>query len=286
MPVAKALYKATPLSAKAVTRPGFDVQLIRITMHWNDEPRPSPLVGLDCGELLNTLDFVTLSYVHGARDSPRISSEFSEGTGVVNSIDSPRGRHWLWLCGSPEGPSSWVPARIQLRQDGFIVPVLARENLDAGVHFPKELCVGGTDLGYPEIGDVFAQLGHAPEVAQEMLERVKGNFSKSFKAYDGFIDAVIVLMFGVEAGKKLSTCATSLMMLELIAAEHPCASHGNTLLTLASAFRKGAGKPSIAAIHRDLHIVRHWLDLTESLDGYNQLSVKGRILKLLRTHLG
>ena len=57
-------------------------------------------------------------------------------------------------------------------------------------------------------------------------------------------------------------------------------------LTLASAFRKGAGKPSIAAIHRDLHIVRHWLDLTEALDGYNQLSVKGRILKLLRTHLG
>jgi hypothetical protein len=35
-----------------------------------------------------------------------------------------------------------------------------------------------------------------------------------------------------------------------------------------------------------LHIVRHWLDLTEALDGYNQLSVKGRILKLLRTHLG
>ena len=32
--------------------------------------------------------------------------------------------------------------------------------------------------------------------------------------------------------------------------------------------------------------MRHWLDLTELLDDYNQLSVKGRILKLLRTYLG
>lgn len=255
-------------------------------MQWNDEPSPSPLVGLDCGELLKTLDFVTLSYIQGARESPRITREFTPSGGLVHNIDSPRGRHWLWLCASGTGPSWWVPARIQLRRDGFVVPVIARENLDSAVHFPAEHCVGGTNLGYPEIGDVLAQLGHATEVAQEMLERVRGNFSKSFNAYDGFIDAVIVLLFGVEAGTNVSTCATSLMLLELIAGEHSCAGQGNAVLTLAGAFHKGAGKQSVAAIHRELHIVRLWLDMTELLDGYNQLSVKGRILKLLRTHLG
>jgi hypothetical protein len=255
-------------------------------MHWNDEPRRNPLEGLDCGELLKTLDFVTLTYLQGARETPQISTEFMPNAGLVNSIDSPRGRHWLWLCSSNAGPSGWVPARIQLRHDGFIVPVMANENLDARVHFPKELCSGGTDLDYPEIAAMFTQLGHGPEVAQEMLERVKGNFRNSFKAYDGFIDAVIVLMFGVEAGRNWSTCATSLMLLELVATQYPCASQTDKPVTLAGAFHMADGRSSMASIHRNLGVVRHWLDLTEQLDGYNQLSVKGRILKLLRTYLG
>jgi len=255
-------------------------------MHWNDEPRRNPLEGLNCGELLKTLDFVTLTYLQGARESPHISKEFTPNAGLFNNIYSPRGRHWLWLCSSNAGPNWWVPARVQLRHDGFVVPVVARDNLDARVHFPKELCNDGTDLDYPDIGAIFTQLGHAPEVAQEMLERVMGNFRNSFKAYDGFIDAVIVLMFGVQAGRNWSTCATSLMLLELIANRHPCASQTHKLVTLASAFHSEGGKSSMASIHRDLDIVRHWLDLTELLDSYNQLSVKGRILKLLRTYLG
>lgn len=128
-------------------------------------------------------------------------------------------------------------------------------------------------------------MGNAAEVAREMLERVRGNFCNSFQVHDDFIDAVIVLLFGVQASRNWSNCATSLMLLELIAGKHCLASPGASLLTLSKAFHDG-GKRSTAHVHRDLGIVRHWLDMTEPLGEYNQLSVKGRILKLLRTYLG
>lgn len=250
-----------------------------------DEPGRNPFDSLDCGELLRTLDFVTLSYIQGTREPPRITSTFIEDKGRLNSIDRPSGRHWLWLCSRKPGPEGWIPAMVQLREHGFVVPVTAGGDGDARVHFPRELCGDATDLNHCEIGDMFNRLGSAAEIAREMLARVRGKFLNSFQVHDGFIDAVIVLLFGVQASRNWANCATSLMLLELIAGKHCAASQGASLFTLAGAFQEG-GKRSTADVHRDLGIVRHWLDMTEPLGEYNQLSVKGRILKLLRTYLG
>jgi hypothetical protein len=220
-------------------------------------------------------------------EAPQMSREFTPAAGFFNSIHFPKGRHWLWLCSSKARPGfKWVPARIQLRHNSFIVPVLPREDSIARVHFPQELCNGRTDLDHLEIHAIFTQLAHPAEVAQEMLERVKGNSRSTFKPYDGFNDAVIVLMFGVEAGRNCSAFATSLMLLELIAAQHPHADQCNQPFTLANAFRREGGKRPMAGIREELTVMRHGLDLTELLGDYNQLSVKGRILKLLRTYLG
>jgi hypothetical protein len=252
-------------------------------MHWNGELRRNPFGGVDCDELLKTLDFVTVTYVHRARESPQISRELGTPAGFFNRIDFPKGRHWLWLCSSG---FKWAPAQIQLRHGSCVVPVTLGEDLNARVHFPRQQCNDRADLGYPVIEGLITQLGHSAEVAREMLERVQGNSRKSFNEYDGVIDAAVVLMFGVETGRKLSMCATSLMLLELIAANKPCADPCDKPFTWASAFHQERRKRPMAAIRAELSIMRHWLELTELLGDYNQLSVKGRILKLLRTYLG
>jgi hypothetical protein len=251
-------------------------------MHRNGELRRNPFGGVGCDELLKTLDFVTATYVHMARESPQISREFTTPAGFFNSINFPKGRHWLWLCSSS---FKWAPAQIQLRHDGPVVPVTLGEDLNARVRFPPEVCSERADLDSLEIDALFTQLGSA-EVAGEMLERVRGNSSNSFNAYDGFIDAAIVLMFGVEARRNWSMCATSLMLLELMAGKKPCADKSNKPFTWANAFHHERRKRPMATTREELSIMQHWLELTELLGDYNQLSVKGRILKLLRTYLG
>lgn len=255
-------------------------------MHWNDEPKRNPFGGLDCDELLKTLDFVTATYVHRVRESPQITREFTPTAGFFNNIIFPRGRHWLWLCSNKVGTNfAWAPARIQLRHNGFIVQVLAREDMRPGVRFPQELCTDRADLDYLEIDAVFTRLGHPAKIAEEMLERLQGNSRRSFGTYDGFIDALLVLLFAVKAGRNCSTCSTSLMLLELMACQHPHADPSKKPFTLADAFQHDSQTDPMAMIQRELNILRHWLAMTELQDSYNQLSVKGRILKLMRTYL-
>jgi len=299
---------------------------------WNDKLSRAHFQGMGWGDLLQTLDSTTIAYIKDAKQSPKIEKEFVPKTGLVSCISFPKGRQWLWLCSAKAGPKlSWVPARIQLRHNGFMVWVLAREEFDVRVYFPKEVCDTRTDLRYFEIGAIFKKLGHDAEVANEMLWRVKGQFKTSFKPYDGFIDAMIVLMFGVEAGRNWSSCATSLMLLELIAWKQTYGSQGTKLFTLAKAFHHetktweddGAlygGKHPMAThgtgsgnlidrgkvvsvsgvgwdramssdpkhhmvVYRELSILRHWLQFSETLDYYKQLTVAEKILKLLRTYL-
>lgn len=252
-------------------------------MHRNGELKRNAFGGLDCDELLKTLDFVTVTYLHSAASSPLISKGCELGGTLANCIKFPKGSHWLWLCSSK---LQWAPGVIQLRHNGYAVPVTLGADLRGRVHFPQRLCRESSDLDDTGIDSLLTQLGRPAEVADEMLERVKGNFTNSFDDFDGFIDAAIVLMFAVQPGRTCSTCATSLMLLELLAGKHLPAEPHERPLTLGDALRLGSPKRSTAAIRKELSILRHWLDATELRVDYNQLSVKGRILKLLRTYLG
>ncbi len=213
--------------------PGYEEnQLVK----WKQKLIRNKYQDLDWGQLLNVLDSVTVEFITSAKVKPDMGiKEFYPGLGLIDSIVYPKGSNWLWLCSDKVGPNlNWVPATIQLRYNGFAVRVLKRD-ADARVCFPSQFFTR-EDLRYFEIGLIFKQMDRSADVATEMLERVKGNYGKSFGTdYDGFIDAMIVLLFGVEAARNWSTCATSLMLLELIAKGVTYGTQAK-LFTLANAF--------------------------------------------------
>ena len=187
---------------------------------WRQRLTANQYGGLDWGQLLAVLDRAVLAHMadYGQIRPYIVRQPAQTPSGFHFSIYSPCRAHWLWLCRDKTGAVlNWLPATIQLRPHGFVIYVELRNGNDARVHFPEGFAER-TDWRYFEIGRVFRQIGRDQEVALEILDRVRGLFTRSFgRRVDAVIDSMIVLLFGVESARNWATCATSLMLLELIA---------------------------------------------------------------------
>jgi hypothetical protein len=148
-------------------------------------------------------------------------------------IDLPSGSNWLWLCSEKRGPvPGWLPAFIRLADTDPGVWVIGRGEFDVRVYFPLDH--PRQDLRYHEIGDYLSVIEDQATFAQDILNRMRGMPIVS-RAHAPFIDGLTVLLFGVEASRNWASCATTLMLLELIAQRR---TYGRTrkLFTLTKAF--------------------------------------------------
>lgn len=213
---------------------------------WEDELERDLDVGETWLDRLKILDSVTVQFRARAAAPPYLNVSMHGCT-----VFDPAGRNWLYLAGWKNGATPrWVPGIVWFsrRRQPHGIRVESRGAGDVRVHFQipdgfrnyDASPIYRTDLRYHEIGSILCDLGQPAVVASEILLRVQGGVNLNFGIYDQFIDGMIVLVFGVESARNWATLATSLMLLELVAAGRTFGS--GDLFTLENAFHDPSGK--------------------------------------------
>jgi hypothetical protein len=256
-----AMGRAVTLRSRRRRRPAACVQRIKLAIRGTRDG------DLDAARLLNLMDAALASRLADA----------AAHTVVEGTVTITQGGHWLSLLGRlakgeaivpfNERRASILPVAVQIGEHGWEMPAEARGSSER-LHFPlgalrwadvTRIDTGNTalakvDLNYQQIADGFRKLNNSgcsdANVADNMLLLMKAlplgrNFSGEKQPNvdrRAFIEAIVALMFGVEASRFPSAFVTSLMLLDLVRSAKCYGRGGDKRFTLKGSFDKPGTK--------------------------------------------
>jgi len=242
--------RAPSLGARTRRRRAASVQRIKLALKGTKDG------DLDAATLLNLMDSALATKLVGAAACARVTDTYT----------ITQGGHWLSLLGYlamgtaivpfNQRRASVLPCSVKIGNAGSVMPVYeyggTTERIDfpvAAVRWARGDDVARTrdtdlkrDLNYIQIADGFRKLnnsGHTDaEVAADMLRKMQNKpMAKDYGAQgNAFIEAVVALMFGIEASRFPSSFVCSLLLLDLVRTEKTYGRAGAKRFKLTSAF--------------------------------------------------
>lgn len=157
---------------------------------------------------------------------------------------------WCWLAASGHlaitkstwsTKNSWVPCKLVVGHDGTEMEVSGRDAFSERLEFPSEKGEK-KDLNYMQIASQIRGLGmNEATQAKGLLYRMRGWMGLGTPQQGVFLDAMVALLFGLEASRNRATYATTLMLLDLVRHGKMYGSRGNKPFTLSGAFNSSHG---------------------------------------------
>lgn len=167
----------------------------------------------------------------------------SDNTYVMNSGD-----RWLGASGHLSITKStwsqrntWVPCKLLVGSEGTEMEVSGSGAFTERLEFPSE-SGSKKDLNYKQIATQIQGLGLAQSTqAEGILIRMRGRPHVPTAGKATFLNAMVALLFGLEASRNKATLATTLMLLDLVRCGKMYGSKGNKPFTLSGAFNSSHG---------------------------------------------
>lgn len=237
--------RSVALRRRARHRPAASVQRIKLSLNGTKDG------DLDAAALLNIMDSALATKLATAPACARQGGIFTVA----------RGGHWLSLLGKlamgtaivPFGArrNSALPCTLKIGNTGSPMPIYEFGGTTERIDFPAGAVawVGGRadkrDLNYLQIAEGFRRLNNAghddDDIAADLLLKMKGQATATDYGANAnaFMEAMVALMFGVEASRFPSAFMSSLMLLDLVRTKKCYGRDGTKRFALATAFDSG-----------------------------------------------
>ena len=152
---------------------------------------------------------------------------------------------WCWLAASGHLAitksnwsikNTWVPCKLVVGPEGTEMAVSGGDAFSERLEFPSETG-SKKDLNYMQIASQIRGLGmNEATQAEGLLYRMRGFKGLGTTQQAVFLNAMVALLFGLEASRNKATLATTLMLLDLVRCGKMYGSRGNKPFTLSGAF--------------------------------------------------
>jgi len=165
-----------------------------------------------------------------------------------NTYTMDSGDRWLGASGHLSITNSnwskkntWVPCKLLVGSEGTEMEVSGSGAFTERLEFPSE-SGSKKDLNYKQIATQIQGLGLAQSIqAEGILYRMRGRPHVATAGKATFLNAMVALLFGLEASRNKATLATTLMLLDLVRCGKMYGSKGNKPFTLSGAFNSSHG---------------------------------------------